>query len=280
MKKDKGYSSFVLKLMLVCTILILGSCIIFAITPRFMKNVLNIDNKDQLSPEQKLINQLYGYVTYGRDLEPMYYFLKNDRLTSDTVDGLAKVRYAFQLVTEEDILDMNDNSFEIAGSKYQSYIEQIFGIGTNYKKDKPVTLYVNQIYNNAIISISYNKDKDTYTVTKINGFINNQDNKIKLFYTKLDGYNIDNANNIITIKEKVIYTEPIYDDKGTVTTINVYKDNRHSNIIDEIKNPNNKLIKTFSIDNYLNDASTVTYTFKKDVNDNYYFDSSIIEKED
>lgn len=245
-----------------------------------MKNVLNIDNKDQLSPEQKLINQLYGYVTYGRDLEPMYYFLKNDQLTSDTVDGLAKVRYAFQLVTEEDILDMNDNSFEIAGSKYQSYIEQIFGIGTNYKKDKPVTLYVNQIYNNAIISISYNKDKDTYTVTKINGFINNQDNKIKLFYTKLDGYNIDNENNIITIKEKVIYTEPIYDDKGTVTTINVYKDNRHSNIIDEIKNPNNKLIKTFSIDNYLNDASTVTYTFKKDVNDNYYFDSSIIEKED
>ena len=280
MKKDKGYSSFVLKLMLVCTILILGSCIIFAITPRFMKNVLNIDNKDQLSPEQKLINQLYGYVTYGRDLEPMYYFLKNDQLTSDTVDGLAKVRYAFQLVTEEDILDMNDNSFEIAGSKYQSYIEQIFGIGTNYKKDKPVTLYVNQIYSNAIISISYNKDKDTYTVTKINGFINNQDNKIKLFYTKLDGYNIDNENNIITIKEKVIYTEPIYDDKGTVTTINVYKDNRHSNIIDEIKNPNNKLIKTFSIDNYLNDASTVTYTFKKDVNDNYYFDSSIIEKED
>ncbi len=276
MNIDKGYSSFVLKLMLVCTILILGSSIIFSFNSGYKMLNLNGSENNSSNDSNKLIDTLYSYVTYGRDLEPMYYFLKYKELTNDNFDELEKAKYAFQFVTEDDIFDKTDSSFKIAGNKYRSFIKEIFGESSEYVTDTSFVLYINKIFQNSIVNISYNQTQDYFLVERINGY--SKDNNLQMFYTYYDGYNVNNEEDLINISEKVIFTEPIYTkDLNKMDSLNVYKDIRHTKLLDKIDNPSNALIDNFSIDDYLDNANTITYTFKKGSNGKYYFYKSVME---
>ncbi len=276
MNKDKGYSTFTLKLMLICTILILGSSIVFSLKPRPYEVNNDNDNSNKSNEEEQLVNTLYSYVTYGRENEPMYYFLRNKQIDNKSFDEVEKLRYAFQFVNEEDIYDKTNDSFKINGDIYDKYIKKIFGNDTSYNKDKNFVIYTNQIFRNAILNVTYDKENNYYLVTKINGFFSNND--IKLFYTKFDSYKKDNENGTITITEKVIYTDSIYTNNlSEMDCLRIYKDIKHTLLLEEINNPTNEFINTLSIDKYYDKANTITYTFKKDINGNYYFDNSIME---
>ena len=98
-KRECGndYSNFALRLVLICTILILGSSIIFAFRNSFGKeNDIPQEEGNKVS-DQELINLLYSYVTYNRYSEDMRYFYVNDRLTKDMFDGYEK-EFSLELI--------------------------------------------------------------------------------------------------------------------------------------------------------------------------------------
>ncbi len=272
-EKDKAYSNFVLKLMLICTILILGSAIVFSFSSFYNDHILK---EEPIEIDDPNVKRLYDYVTYGRDLEPMYYFFRNKELTYDTFDEVEKMRYAFQLITNDDIFDKDEVSFKILGDSYKRAIEKIFGINTKYNINSQFTIYINNFFKNAIVNVSYNQEGNYFLVARINN-ISNNNNIPKLFYTKLDSYHIDSMTKDITIKEKVIFTETLYSNNlSQIDTVMVYRDLNHIELLKEIKNPTRDQIKSLSIKPYLNVANTITYTFKQDEEGNYYFYNSVM----
>lgn len=278
--KDTSYSNFALRLILVCTILILGSTVIFALNSSLENNKTEKGNSAPENNEEKeLINKLYRYVSYGRELQPMYYFIKNKELTKDTFDNYEKVGYAFQFASKSNVKDLTDKGFTVDGAVYKEWIETIFGKGTTYDNSKVVTLFTNSVLKNSIVNIEYNKEKDQYVVTKIDGFIKEKNLGIDNFYYKLDSYNIDNVNKDITIKEKFIFVaKELSNDQKSINNIKVYKDIYQTKLIDEIKKPTKERIKKFSINSYLEDANVIAYTFKLDEDNNYYLYSTKVSE--
>lgn len=274
--RDTSYSNFVMKLMLVCTILILGSAIIFSFNT-FMNNK-NEEKKDYKTKDnQNIAEKLYSYITFDRTLEPTYYFYQNKELNYENFDALEKVRYAFGLLNEKELTKKDDRTYTIDAGIYNGYIETIFGKNTNYDNSKEVIVITNKIVKNSIMSISYDKDNNQYIITRINGFKNNED-KIKNYYYELNSYDIDSNNKTITIKENFMFVNKEYSNNDKdLTSIKFYRDIYQEDLIKEIDYPTNDFIKNFKFSDYVKDSGIITYTFKMDDENNYYFYSSKIE---
>ena len=96
--------------------------------------------------------------------------------------------------------------------------------------------------------------------------------KVKPFYTKLVKANLF-EDQTIELQEKVIYTK--VSKEKDLYTIKVYGDLHYHNLIDTRNNLTESQMQNsiFNLNEYMNEASTVTYTFKTE-NDKYYFYSS------
>lgn len=276
-KKDMGddYSNFALRLVLVCTILILGSSIIFSFRNNFIKNN---NEKEDKAVDQELIDKLYGYVTYGREFQEMRYFYVNNILTSDIFDGGEKVKYAFQFVNKDNISDLTSDSFTIDGKLYESFIETIFGENTTYYNLDEFEIVSTNVFENSVVNVKYDPDSDKYLVTKIRDLTVRNDNTIQPFYSKIVDSSINKADNTLSVTEKIFFTRIDYDDNNNVKLIRIYKDCLDQNLIAEINNNTGNQIEEFNMENYLDKAMTVTYTFKLSDDGNYYFDNSKIEE--
>lgn len=276
--KDKSttYSNFALRLILVCTILILGSTIIFTVNQNFRKDKEEkIENKEE-DKEKKLVNKLYHYVSYGRDLQPMTYFFQNKEITSETFDNLEKVRYAFQMANKKEVFDLTDKGFKVLGDTYKKWIEEIFGKETTFDNSKTITLYTNDLLKNSIVNIEYNPTSNQYVVTKEDGFVKENKDGIQDYYTKMDTYHIDSTNGTIEIVEKAIFVDKEWDVNNKISNIKVYKDIYKKQLIQEIKTPTKETLKSFRIEDYWEDAASIHYTFKLGEDNHYYFYSSRI----
>ncbi len=275
--KDIGndYSNFALRLVLICTILILGSSIIFAFRNSFGKEKDTLTEEENKVPDQELIDLLYSYVTYNRYSEDMRYFYVNDRLTKDMFDGYEKGKYAFQLVNENNIDNLTENSFTIDENVYQSLVDTIFGKDSSFDNNKEFEVISTNVFKNSLVSVRYDLESKQYIVTKISDY---HESVMKPLYSKIIDAYVDDSNDTITIKEKVIFTSFDYNANGNISKIKVYKDNFHKTLIDEVDNNTNNQIEEFNIDNYLDEAITVTYKFSLGEDSNYYFESSMIEE--
>ncbi len=276
-ERDTSYSNFVMKLMLVCTILILGSAIIFSFNTALGHKDTKEEENIEKDTNKSIIDTLYGYITFNRDVEPTYYFYQNNELNYEKFDALEKVRYAFGLLDEKQVTKKDDRTYSIDAGIYNGYIETIFGKNTVHDNSKEVVIMTNKIVKNSIMSISFDKDNNEYVITRINGFKPNND-KIKNYYYKLNSYDIDNDNKTITIKENFMFVNKEYSDNDKdITSIKLYRDIYQEDLIKEIDYPTNDFIKKFKFDDYAKDSGIITYTFKMDEENNYYFYSSKIE---
>ena len=273
-KKDVGedYSNFALRLVLICTILILGSSIIFA----FRNNFIEDDKKkEEMEVDQELIDLLYSYVAYGKEIKSMQYLYVNDTLTKDTFDNFEKVKYAFQLVNENNVNDLTETGFTIDKDTYQKLVNTIFGQDSEIENAKEFEVISTNVLKDSIVNVKYAETQNKYIVTKIKDFDRPM---ISPVYTKVIDSAVDSTNNTIIIKEKVIFTSVDYDKEGHVSNIKVYKDSFHQKLIKEVTTHVNYPMEEFNFENYLEDAITVTYTFKLSDDGNYYFESSKIEE--
>ena len=273
-KKDVGedYSNFALRLVLICTILILGSSIIFAFRNNFIEDE---KKKEEMEVDQELIDLLYSYVAYGKEIKSMQYSYVNDTLTKDTFDNFEKVKYAFQLVNENNVNDLTETGFTIDKDTYQKLVNTIFGQDSEIENAKEFEVISTNVLKDSIVNVKYAETQNKYIVTKIKDFDRPM---ISPVYTKVIDSAVDSTNNTIIIKEKVIFTSVDYDKEGHVSNIKVYKDSFHQKLIKEVTTHVNYPMEEFNFENYLEDAITVTYTFKLSDDGNYYFESSKIEE--
>ena len=82
-------------------------------------------------------------------------------------------------------------------------------------------------------------------------------------------------NDSIELREKIIYTK--VKEKNDLYTIEVYGDFRYQNLIEKRNNLTESQVKNsvFNLNEYVDTAATVYYTFKVE-DGHYYFDSSVV----
>lgn len=225
---------------------------------------------------------LYDYVTYNIDGNRNSTFLMKETVTKDNMSNEDKLYYALQFANPEDYVstgkkDEDKNQiFNISDKKIDAYMQRFFGSNVSYSKVKKMdyTLnvgedfkYVGKLtysYENKGYDMIITKEEDDETKKEY----------VKPFYTKLVKANLYEDQSI-ELQEKVIYTKVIED--NDLYAIKVYGDLHYHNLIDSRNNLTESQMKNsvFNMNEYMNEASTVTYTFKTE-NDKYYFYSSII----
>lgn len=225
---------------------------------------------------------LYDYVSYSVDGNRNDVFVINDTITKDNMPNEDKLYFALQFSSPEDFVSTgerdedNKQIFNISDTKIESYMQRFFGSDINYSKVKKYKYTLNfSEEHKYIANLKYSYDNKGYDTT-LEKIEEDEEDKVyvKPFYSKLVKANLFEDQSI-ELQEKVIYTQ--VEEKKDLYTIKVYGDNHYHNLIETRNNLTESQMQNsvFNLNEYMNEASTVTYTFKTE-NNKYYFYSSII----
>lgn len=241
---------------------------------------------------------LYNYVTSSVDGNRNDVFVMNDSITKENMPSEDKLYYALQFASPEDFVSTgkrdkeNNQIFNISDKKIDEYMKRFFGNNITYSKVKKMD-YTLSFSEEAkyVASLTYSYENKGYDTILIKYSDEEDDNdkkdndkkdndkkdeeeviKVKPFYSKLVKANLF-EDQTIELQEKVIYTK--VSKENDLYTIKVYGDLHYHNLIDTRNNLTESQMQNsiFNLNEYMNEASTVTYTFKTE-NDKYYFYSS------
>lgn len=262
--------------------------IIFYISNPFFNEPQEGPYVQELQLTDNNVRILYKYVTSSVDGNRNDVFVMNDSITKENMPNEDKLYYALQFASPEDFVSTgkrdkeNNQIFNISDKKIDEYMKRFFGNNITYSKvkkmDYPLS-FSEEVKYVASLTYSYeNKGYDTILI-KYSDEENDNDKKdekeeikVKPFYTKLVKANLF-EDQTIELQEKVIYTK--VSKEKDLYTIKVYGDLHYHNLIDTRNNLTESQMQNsiFNLNEYMNEASTVTYTFKTE-NDKYYFYSS------
>lgn len=221
---------------------------------------------------------LYDYVSYSVDGNRNDVFVMNSSVTKDNMPSKDKLYYALQFASPEDFVSTgkrdNDNNqiFNISDNKVDAYMKRFFGNNVTYSKVKKMDYTLNFSEEHKYVgTLTYSYDNKGYD-TILNKVEEDEKEYVKPFYGKLVKASLFEDQSM-ELQEKVIYTKVI--EKDDLYTIKVYGDLHYHNLIETRNNLTESQLKSsvFNMNEYVNEASTVTYTFKTE-NDKYYFYSS------
>ena len=237
----------------------------------------------QLDLKNETIDILYHYVTYGTRGQRNDKFIKNQSVTAKDFTDQEKLYYAFQFVQVEDFVftkqydDKEQKIYNISKTKIDNYMKYFFGDGVLYSPVDEITYPFSFRINGQNVGImKYSKTKKGYE-TVFNGL--QEDVKstdiVEPYYAKLVSAE-QNLDNSIVLKEKIIY--PVLEENNGSYSLTIYKDYNKTNILEKRENVTLEQLKKnpISIDNYLNNAATIEYTFAVGLSNAYYFASSKI----
>lgn len=221
---------------------------------------------------------LYDYVSYSVDGNRNDVFVMNSSVTKDNMPSKDKLYYALQFASPEDFVstgkrdDDNNQIFNISDNKVDAYMKRFFGNNVTYSKVKKMDYTLNFSEEHKYVgTLTYSYDNKGYD-TILNKVEEDEKEYVKPFYGKLVKASLFEDQSM-ELQEKVIYTKVI--EKDDLYTIKVYGDLHYHNLIETRNNLTESQLKSsvFNMNEYVNEASTVTYTFKTE-NDKYYFYSS------
>ena len=221
---------------------------------------------------------LYDYVSYSVDGNRNDVFVMNSSVTKDNMPSKDKLYYALQFASPEDFVstgkrdDDNNQIFNISDNKVDAYMKRFFGNNVTYSKVKKMDYTLNFSEEHKYVgTLTYSYDNKGYD-TILNKVEEDEKEYVKPFYGKLVKASLFEDQSM-QLQEKVIYTKVI--EKDDLYTIKVYGDLHYHNLIETRNNLTESQLKSsvFNMNEYVNEASTVTYTFKTE-NDKYYFYSS------
>ena len=262
--------------------------IIFYISNPFFNEPQEGPYVQELQLTDNNVRILYKYVTSSVDGNRNDVFVMNDSITKENMPNEDKLYYALQFASPEDFVSTgkrdkeNNQIFNISDKKIDEYMKRFFGNNITYSKVKKMdyTLsFSEEVKYVASLTYSYeNKGYDTILIKYSDDEDDNdkkdekEEIKVKPFYTKLVKANLF-EDQTIELQEKVIYTK--VSKEKDLYTIKVYGDLHYHNLIDTRNNLTESQMQNsiFNLNEYMNEASTVTYTFKTE-NDKYYFYSS------
>lgn len=201
------------------------------------------------------------------------YFYVNEDVHVHTMDTFAKARCAFQFISEENITRNNDEYFLLA-SVFDEAFTKMFGSESSINVEE-ITGDELKIFMNRS-----NTDLEFATV--------NYDSSLGLFRLRFTNerppatllpnftsalISANSFDNGIVLREKIVYVRDL--SEGNNFGYEVFSDPNHRNRIGGRRNiPQEEL--RIDLADYFNEASVITYVFKRDFNGNYFFYSSTI----
>lgn len=228
---------------------------------------------------------LYNYVSYSVDGSRNDVFVMNSSVTKENMPSKDKLYYALQFASPEDFVstgkrdDDNNQIFNISDNKVDAYMKRFFGNNVTYSKVKKMDYTLNFSDEHKYVgTLTYSYDNKGYD-TILNKIDEEDDEKVYVqpFYGKLVKASLF-EDQTMELQEKVIYTKVLEDDD--LYTIKVYGDLHYHNLIETRNNLTESQLKNsvFNMNEYVNEASTVTYTFKTEDEKYYFYSSNLTNK--
>ena len=228
---------------------------------------------------------LYNYVSYSVDGSRNDVFVMNSSVTKENMPSKDKLYYALQFASPEDFVstgkrdDDNNQIFNNSDNKVDAYMKRFFGNNVTYSKVKKMDYTLNFSDEHKYVgTLTYSYDNKGYD-TILNKIDEEDDEKVYVqpFYGKLVKASLF-EDQTMELQEKVIYTKVLEDDD--LYTIKVYGDLHYHNLIETRNNLTESQLKNsvFNMNEYVNEASTVTYTFKTEDEKYYFYSSNLTNK--
>lgn len=255
-------------ILIIGLILIIVGGIIFYFSNRSLEDLEELD----INSEQ--VQKLYQYIDHGEDNSQLgVYLLTNDTVNSDNISPSYKFLVALKNLEQKEIKIEEDTcSVSISKTAIDQSMEQIFNDAT-YDTNQEYSSFLNtdsSCGSMAVFTYDASLEQWTGQLYALGGM----DGFQSPFQTKLYAAYKDNKNGYILLEEKLLFLEENCEEETCDYTI--YKDYEHTDKIGEEQDVSTSTDYDF-FSKYLNEASTVTYTFKLEGNQ-YYFYSSKIDK--
>lgn len=285
-KRSNGFKKGLLITLIICLVIGLGTYFICSII--FGLKAKEEQQAEEIPITNESVKILYENVTYGVRGSRNDKFLKEQSVTINSFSNYEKFYYALQYSVPGDLYQTNTNDskgnkiYRLPTSKIDMYMKNFFGPNVTYTFENSLNYtFLYSIDGHNVGRMTYNSINNAYDIV-FDSYLDNEkkDNLVDEYYTKLyKAYVLED--NTLKIEEKVIFTSLTsvnngYN-KGEYYSLAIYKDNGHSNLIEQKANMTKDEIKALSlnVDNYINKAATVSYYFKVNGN-SYYFDHSTI----
>lgn len=283
--KSKKKNNKNLSLIFVILIALVFGVVVFLLSSLFFSgsktnNNKNQEKKESISINDKNVKKLYSYITYGPNNNRYTLFIKQKKVEQDNISNLDKYLYAMQFITKDDVLEKdinNTKTYYIKSSVIKNAIKKMYGNNIKYIETSEVPIVLDfTIDNKNKGTMTYDNSLDGY-ILSLTDLSQNQEEIIKPHYEKLKSAEYKD-NNSINIKESIIYVTYKKNEDNSYS-YKVYSDYEHTVLIDNVENISlEQLQKTpITINDYKDIATTITYNFKLDDNNNYYFNSSSID---
>lgn len=283
--KSKKKNNKNLSLIFVILMALVFGVVVFLLSSLFFSgsktnNNQNQEKKESISINDKNVKKLYSYITYGPNNNRYTLFIKQKKVEQDNISNLDKYLYAMQFITKDDVLEKNINNtktYYIKSSVIKNAIKKMYGNNIKYTETSEVPIVLDfTIDNKNKGTMTYDNSLDGY-ILSLTDLSQNQEEIIKPHYEKLKSAEYKD-NKSINIKESIIYVTYKKNEDNSYS-YKVYSDYEHTILIDNVENISlEQLQKTpITINDYKDIATTITYNFMLDDNNNYYFNSSSID---
>lgn len=235
-----------------------------------------------VSIDDENVEILYQYVKYGTRGVRNDKFIKEQEVTLKDFNNYEKFYYALQFAQVEDFVntgkvnDQKQKIYNISSAKIKNYMQLFFGNQVTYATSSVITYPFSFRINGLNVgTLTYAVERDGFD-TVFTDFEDNitSTNVVEPYYTKLVAAN-RKSDGALELMEKIIYTEPVKKDNGY--DVYIYKDYQKTMLLETKYNLTEEQLKQtpIAIEDYLEKAATITYTFQLSPT-NYYFYSSKI----
>ena len=300
--QDPGEKKKIIKFLIVVVVAAISGFSVYFITDALIngnrKGTVITSTKDsEMDLSDEMIVYLYDNVTYAVNGIRNDKFFKSGSVQADDFTTQDKIYFALRYATESDFVDMSSGdasevapesalkTYSISNDKIKEYVFNFFGKDVTYTTGTPVNIAVNFAkggYNAG--TMKYDSMTDSWLVTFDSVSEGGPSMVVNPYLYKIESAMREGKTNNIIIKEKVVFTAiKQHTDKAgkpiDLYDCAIYKDYAKSNQLEMKSGVVADQLTLLGIDNYKDNASTVTYTFFKDENDEYHFLSSEITSE-
>lgn len=297
--QDPGEKKKIIKFLIIVLVSAIAGFSVYFITDALINGnrnstVTTTAQDSEMDLDDEMVVYLYDNVTYAVNGVRNDKFFKSGSVTASDFTTQDKIYFALRYATESDFVDMSSSdstdstmlkTYSISNDKIKEYVFNFFGEDVTYTTGTPVNIAVNFAKNGYNAgTLNYDSTTDSWLVTFDSVSEGGSSMVINPYLYKIESAMREGETNNIIIKEKVVFTavKQYTDDAGLAIDLYdcaVYKDYAKTNQLEMKTGVVADQLTLLGIENYSENASTVTYTFFKDENDEYHFLSSEITSE-
>lgn len=283
--KKSNPSQMIKIAVLVVIVIVLGLSVYFISSLFFKgdnKNEPTVGISDTLSIDDPEVEAIYDLVTYGRDNNTLNKYLKEQSVILKDFSNYEKFYYALSLLKEKELKEIKNSDtttqkqYYISDADMDQLMKSYFGDKVEYLKQGTLPIILSPGFDAGnTLSLKYNINKERYETTLSKTDVATAGLIPVAFYGLESATRSDDG--MITLVERVVYITSSVN--NNLVSYQVYLDYNHTMLIDSQTNIalEEYQKEPLSIDNYMEKGNIITYKFKEN-NGEYYFYQSKIEQ--